>query len=141
MHFEYYTSGDKHIVSDANSVDISEFFSEQMLACWPVFGNGQLLLTEFGTSIALCIDRADKDLFFLDWHHDGRMVPYNGIATEEYVEIDMGGDPFRIPRACLVDATAALDALKYAAHHKTRDPRLNWVRMDEVPFERGWYDG
>ena len=126
---------------DAHDVDFSLFFDEPILSCWSIYGNGQLHLDSGDEKISLSVEYMGPNQYFLDWHYDGRMVPYDGSSCDEYRTIEMGGDPFRVPLACTVDTHTAIRALTYSTKYRQRDPQINWELMDNVPFSANWYDG
>jgi hypothetical protein len=56
----------------------------------------------------LCIKQPEPERFFFTWDGDeGWVVPYDGSGCEAFVMDERGGNPFKIPRACLVDTRAA----------------------------------
>lgn len=141
MKLSFSTGPREDVNAYASTLDLSELFQEPALSNWSHFGNGELGLRDADSGLSLALLYLGNNRFFADWHNDGRMVVYDGSDTTEFVATDMGGDPFRIPVACLISGEAALAALGYAVENKGRDPRLTWRRMDEVPFAAGWYDG
>ncbi len=78
--------------------------------------------------------------FFLELFLEDRLVPYDGTACTEFVISEMGGDPFRIPLACLVTPEAAASALSEFIKTRQKPSCLSWMPMGNVPFEAGWYD-
>lgn len=140
MKLSFSTAARTDVDAPVSEIDLRSLFTEPLLSAWSLYGNGQLGLSDTESGLSVSVNYVGNNHFFLDWHNDGRMVVYDGSGTESYVTTDMGGDPFRIPLACLVDGATAEGALRFAATHKTRDPRLNWVRMDDVPFDIGWFD-
>ena len=141
MKLDFYAGPREDVDVDAGSFNLRELFQDPLLSNWSHFGSGELALTDTESGLSLSLMYVGNDRFFLDWHRDGRMVVFSGGDTTEFVTTEMGGDPFRIPKACLVSGEAALAALSYAVTNKGRDPSLTWRRMDEVPFAVGWFDG
>lgn len=125
---------------DPASIDLESFFSDPLLSAWSKFGNGQLILADHDGQPVLSVDRAGRDQFFLYWLPGAGAVVYAGKPTDEFVQIDVCGNPLRVPLSCLVSARTACDALRYAVEQQACDPRLNWVPMHAVNFAAGWYD-
>lgn len=140
MKLSFSTAARTHVDAPISGIDLHTLFAEPLLSAWSCYGDGQLGLSDVESGLSVSVIYVGNKHFFLDWHGDGRMVVYDGSGTESYVTTEMGGDPFRIPLACLVDGTTAEAALSYAARYKARDPTLNWVLMGDVPFEVGWFD-
>ena len=140
MKVSYSVESRVHKVQDPADVDYLLLLEEPLLSLWSRYGNGQIHVHDQNLKVSLGVDYVGEGRFFLDWHGDGRMVPYDGTACATFATIDMGGDPFRVPFACTLDKSTAARAIEYTARHGERDPGLHWTPMDDVPFAVGWYD-
>lgn len=61
------------------------------------------------------------------------LVPYNGGPCEELLSRQRGGDPFLIPRACLVD-TMGIAVVRFFLAFKQPAPEVVWRYWHELPL-------
>ena len=66
--------------------------------------------------------------------HQDMLVPYDGSSCELLVEDEAGGDPFWIPRACLIDVDKAVEAV--AAFLTDGEPcsNIRWSYFGDLPL-------
>jgi Immunity protein Imm1 len=73
--------------------------------------------------------------FFLAWFRkgDGSYSPYNGEPDSGYIEDECGGNPFFIPRACLVPSRVAAEVVRYFLETRERSPVATWWDWGNLP--------
>lgn len=140
MQISYALSTNKTIETDINNVDILALFDEPLISLWSRYDIGQLFIFD-NKKVSLSVEYMDNDRFFLDWHNDGRLVVYDGSDCQDFFTTEMAGEPFYVPLACTVDKQTAIETIQFLVANHQKNPVLNWVKMDDVPFKKGWYDG
>lgn len=89
----------------------------------------------------LWIKQPEPASFFFTWDcRDGWVVPYDGTGCEAFVMDERGGDPFKIPRACLVDAHQALEVVREFLQSRGRSDVVRWLPWSELPLPADWTD-
>jgi len=71
---------------------------------WQRGGNGEACLDAGPGLPSLWIKQPVPERFFVTYAKppENWLVPYDGGSCEELIEDERGGDPFWIPRACLI---------------------------------------
>jgi len=59
-------------------------------------------------------------------------TPYGGESCESLVRVERGGDPFWIPRACLVGVDQAVEIVSYFLLQRERSPAVSWCYWHEL---------
>lgn len=62
------------------------------------------------------------------------LVPYDGGSCEELIEDERGGDPFGIPRACLISVDHAVEVVRHFMSHQEPWPGVPWRYWHELPL-------
>jgi hypothetical protein len=90
----------------------------------------------------LWIKRPEDGAFLFTWVGDnGRwIVPYDGTSCDVFVADERGGDPFKIPRACLVNVQQALEIVREFLRSSGRADSINWLSWYELPLRRELYE-
>ncbi|WP_169975561.1 hypothetical protein [Tautonia rosea] len=103
---------------------------------WQQGGNGEAILDDDSREASLWIKQPEPDRFFVtyskppaDW-----LVPYDGGSCASLVEDERGGDPFWIPRACLIDADQTVEVVSWFLSHREPSPRVSWCYWHELPL-------
>lgn len=89
----------------------------------------------------LWIKQPEPGRFFFTWNGEaeGWVVPYDGSDCEAFIMDERGGDPFKIPRACLVDRRRAVEVVQEFLRSRGRSEAVQWLPWSELPLPRGWY--
>ena len=87
----------------------------------------------------LWIKRPEAGGFFFTWdNHEGWVVPYDGSGCEAFVMDERGGDPFKIPRACLVGTEKAVEIANEFLRSRERSPAVHWESWYQLPITEDW---
>lgn len=121
---------------DPTPEQIEHELRERSHAYWQHGGNGEAVLNSGPGDPAMWIKQPEPGEFFLTYSHPPAnwLVPYRGGECETVVEDERGGDPFLIPRACLVGTEEAVNAVLFFL--KTRRPTttLTWQYWHDLPL-------
>ncbi|HEX7380406.1 MAG TPA: hypothetical protein VF278_25050 [Pirellulales bacterium] len=89
----------------------------------------------------LWIKQPEPERFFLTWDcHQGPIVPYDGSGCEAFVMDERGGNPFKIPRACLVAPAEAVETVREFLQSRGRSKVVRWLSWYELPLPADWDD-
>ncbi len=83
---------------------------------------------------SLWIKQPEVGWYFITWSQPGggELVPYDGSSIEPFVLEERGGDPFRVPRACLVTPQTAAEVVKEYLLSRRRSDIVRWIAWFEV---------
>jgi hypothetical protein len=165
MHLLYQAPDDRTLLVGPTPGQIADILRGSGADYWQSGGNGEASIDVIrspgedvptrrrmtkpdGTSVefvegepSLWIKRPEDGRFFFTWDRaEGWWVPYDGGDCGSFVIDERGGDPFRIPRACLVDLRAAIEIASHFLSTLRRSPAVQWARWSDLPLPEGWYD-
>jgi len=107
---------------------------------WQQGGNGEAALNAGPGGPSLWIKQPEPERFFLtfakppaDW-----LVPYNGGSCESLIEDERGGDPFWIPRACLVGVDDAVEIVSCFLARSEPSARVQWRYWHDLPLPESY---
>ena len=88
---------------------------------------------------SLWIKQPEPGWYFVTWWSpaDGEeLVPYDGSSIEPFVVEKRGGEPFRVPRACLISSQTAAEIVREYLVSRQRSGVVRWRQWAEVelPF-------
>lgn len=114
---------------------------EQLLRCspheyWQQGGNGEAMLDAGPGEAQLWIKQPEPAKFFVTYSAPGAnwLVPYEGGSCESLVLDERGGDPFWIPRACLVGVDQAVEIVACFLRRKEPSPVVSWSYWHDLPL-------
>ena len=83
---------------------------------------------------SLWIKSPEPNRFFITWCRlpEGEFVPYDGSSIEPFVVEERGGDPFRVPRACLVQPSIASEIVREFLISRQRSSAVRWELWYEL---------
>jgi hypothetical protein len=83
---------------------------------------------------SLWIKQPEPGWYFVTWSPpDGEeLVPYDGSSIEPFVVEERGGEPFRVPRACLVPPQTASEIVREYLVSRQRSEVVQWRPWFEV---------
>jgi hypothetical protein len=83
---------------------------------------------------SLWIKQPETGWYFLTWYPGAGedLVPYDGSSIEPFVVEERGGEPFRVPRACLVSAQIAAEIVREYLVSRKRSGVVKWRPWWEV---------
>lgn len=107
---------------------------------WQQGGNGEATLGYGPGWPALWIKKPEPALFFITYSHPSLdwVVPYDGGSCEALVENERGGDPFWIPRACLISVDHAVEVAQFFLSDQLPWPGIPWSFWHEVPLTNSY---
>lgn len=134
-----YSAPDDHtVLMNPSPQELEDILRASPPSYWQQGGNGEASLDAGQAS--LWIKQPEPDRFFLtlarppeDW-----LVPYNGQSCELLVEDERGGDPFWIPRACLINTDQAVDAVLWFLKRQEPTPIFVWCYWHELPLTESY---
>lgn len=166
MRLLYQAPDDQTFLVDPTPEQLASIFRGSGATYWQSGGNGEAsinvirspgedvptrsrMIRPDGTSVefvagkpSLWIKRPEEGGFFFTWDRaTGWWVPYNGGDCESFVMDEQGGDPFRIPRACLVDLSSAIEITRHFLITLERSPKVQWALWSDLPLPDGLDDG
>jgi hypothetical protein len=132
----YKAPNDRTFVTDPTPEELESELRDQSHSYWQQGGNGEATLDAGSGEPSLWISQPESGLFFMTFSHPPAnwLVPYNGGPCEELVADERGGDPFLIPRACLVDTTRAIAVIRFFLAFKQPAPEVMWRYWHELPL-------
>jgi len=82
---------------------------------------------------SLWIKQPELGWYFITWSPPGEeLVPYDGSSIEPFVVEERGGEPFRVPRACLVLPQTAAEIVREYLVSRRRSDVVHWRPWFEV---------
>jgi hypothetical protein len=107
---------------------------------WQQGGNGEAILDAGRAGPSIWIKQPEPERFFVtfckppaDW-----LVPYDGGPCEQLIQDERGGDPFWIPRACLVSVDDAVEIMSYFLRQQEPSPGISWRYWHELPLTESY---
>lgn len=86
----------------------------------------------------LWIKQPEPGQFLFTWDcNGGWFVPYDGSG---FVMDERGADSFKIPRACLVNATIAVEVVCEFLRSRRRSNVVRWLPWHELPLPADWLE-
>jgi hypothetical protein len=165
MRLLYQAPDDRTLLVEPTPEHLASIFRESGDDYWQSGGNGEAsidvirspgedvpsrvgMIQPDGTSVefvwgkpSLWIKRPEAGRFFFTWDcAEGWWVPYDGGECNSFVMDERGGDPFKIPRACLVDLPSAIEIASHFLIDQRRSPVVQWAQWSDLPLPDGWYD-
>jgi hypothetical protein len=99
-----------------------------------VFEEGRLIAVAGGGHPSLYIKAPAARQFFLAWRCKiGWYSPFNGESAAGYIEDECGGNPFFVPRACLVRPEIAAEIVSHFLGAAERADVVTWLAWDDLP--------
>lgn len=130
-----YEAPDGSISDDPSPASLRAVVEDSPPEYWQRGGNGEAVISVHGSREMLCIKQPpttpDYLLTFMD--ASSYLVPYTGGSLDDFVWEERGGDPFKVPRACLVARSVAADVVVHFAESRCVLPTVNWISWDELP--------
>lgn len=133
---QYSAPDDRTVLRDPAAEQLERELRDRPYACWQGGGNGEAILDAGAGGPSLWIKQPEPGRFFLTYAHPPAnwLVPYTGGPCEDLVHDERGGDPFLIPRACLVDTDQAVAAVRYFLEAHQPTPVMDWRYWHELPL-------
>jgi hypothetical protein len=123
-------------LDNPTAAQIETILRENPYEYWQRGGGGEAILRD-GAGRILSITQPDTGSFFFillnDW-----LVPYDGGSCEPLLESEFGGNPFWIPRACLVGLDEAVGITSHFIARSEPWPGVSWRLWHELPLPAGY---
>jgi hypothetical protein len=114
--------------------EAAELILESNYEFWRQGGNGEGTITYPGNNTSLCIKESLRDGFLLTLlTDDDQLMPYSGDGLDDFVWDERGGDPFKVPRACLVSRATAAEIVRYYATCGGQSDIVQWISWYNLP--------
>lgn len=133
---KYHAPDDRTEIEDPTPDQMEVILRNSPHLYWQQGGNGEASL-EVGPGLpSLWIKQPEPLLFFVtffkprtDW-----LVPYNGESCDALIRDERGGDPFWIPRACVIGMDQAVDVVRHFIRHHEPSPAVRWCCWGQLPL-------
>ena len=131
--FVQYESPDlSDVWQNPTAAQLEAVLRESPYEYWQGGGSGEAILRG-QAGLILSITQPERGWFFLllldEW-----LVPYDGSPCDALIESEFGGNPFWIPRACLVDVDAAVGIATHFAAQFDPWPGVKWRNWAQLPL-------
>jgi hypothetical protein len=132
----YNAPDDRTVLMDPTPEQLERELRDRPHSYWQQGGNGEATLDAGPGAPSLWIKQPEPGRFFLTYAHPPAnwLVPYAGGSCEELVRDERGGDPFLIPRACLVDMEQAIAVVSSFLATRQPAPAVAWRYWHELPL-------
>jgi hypothetical protein len=132
----YDAPDDRTVLTDPAPEQLERELRDRPHAYWQQGGNGEAVLDAGPGEPSLWIKQPEPGRFFLTYSHPPAnwLVPYSGGPREDLIRDERGGDPFLIPRACLVGTDEAVEAVRFFLEARRPGPGLAWRYWHELPL-------
>lgn len=132
----YYAPNDTDIVDNPTAEHLKKVLRTSTHAYWQQGGNGEAILDADPSGPSIWIKQPEPGRFFLTFSKppENWLVPYDGTSCDDLVEDERGGDPFWIPRACLVEVDAAVEIVSHFLASHSASPNISWRYWHELPL-------
>ncbi len=132
----YDAPDDRTVITDPTPEQLERELRDRPYTYWRQGGNAEAIVATGPGGPLLGIKQPEPGWFFLTFFHPPAnwLVPYGGGSCEDLVRDERGGDPFLIPRACLVGTDDAVEAVRFFVATRHPSPTLAWQYWDELPL-------
>ena len=136
----FFAPDDRVVLLNPTSQELERVIRTSPHSYWQQGGNGEAILGGDSGEAALWVKQPEPGWFFVtyskppaDW-----LVPYDGRPCESLIEDERGGDPFWMPRACLIDVDQTVDVVSWFLSHQEPSPRVSWRYWHELPLPESY---
>ena len=132
----YRAPDERLVVNDPTPEQLEGILRTSPHSYWQQGGNGEAALDAGPDGASLWIKQPEPGRFFITYAKPPAnwLVPHNGELCVELITDERGGDPFLIPRACLIDVDQAVEAVRYFLSARCPSPALRWSYWHELPL-------
>lgn len=132
----YYAPDDREVLSDPTPEQLERVLRNSSHSYWQQGGNGEAILDAGPNGPALWVKQPEPGKFFFTYSRPSAnwLVPYNGDSCEDLLNDERGGDPFLIPRACLVGTEQAVDIVRHFLVSQVPASCVKWRYWHELPL-------
>jgi hypothetical protein len=136
----YHAPNDRDVMTDPTPEQLEQVLRTSPLAYWQQGGNGEASLDAGPGGPSLWIKQPEPDWFFVTFSRwpDNWLVPYDGRPCDALVQDERGGDPFWIPRACLVGVDEAVTIVSYFLSRREPSPKVSWRFWHKLPLDESY---
>jgi hypothetical protein len=134
----YEAPDDRTKLLDPTPEQLAAIFLRTDHSYWLQGGNGEAairLVKEHGDVPWLWIKSPEPRKFFFAWIFgpEGNYSPFDDTQGDGCIEDECGGDPFWLPRCCLVNPTTAVEIASHFVRTRDRSPTVSWREWQELP--------
>jgi hypothetical protein len=132
----YFAPDDRTDLRDPTREQLERVVRTSPHSYWQQGGNSEAILAAGPGEPNLWIKQPLPERFFITYSKPSHnwLVPYDGGPCESLVEDERGGDPFLIPKACLIDTDQAVEVISYFLSRREPSPSVPWCYWHELPI-------
>jgi hypothetical protein len=132
----YYAPDDQTVLSDPTPELLARVLRISPHSYWQQGGNGEAILDAGPGKPRVWIKQPEPGRFFITYCKPPAnwLVPFNGDSCDDLVSDERGGDPFLIPRACLIDTDQAVEVVRCFLTSLQPCAQIVWRYWHELPL-------
>ncbi len=132
----YFAPDERTVLNEPTQQELEQVLRRSPHDYWQQGGNGEAEIDAGPGEAKLWIKQPEPARFFVTYSAPGAnwLVPYAGGSCESLVRDERGGDPFWIPRACLVSVDEAVAIVSAFLLRREPSPVVSWCYWHELPL-------
>lgn len=130
-----YEAPDGSVIKNPSIATLRRIIETAEPEYWQQGGNGEAGIRVVGERNSLLIKQPPEteQFLFTLLGPSGVHIPYSGGSLDDYTWEERGGDPFKVPVACLVARDTAVRIVEYFAVQHAAFPGVSWISWDDLP--------
>jgi hypothetical protein len=130
----YQAPNESDVLTDPTPEQLESILRTHPHTYWQQGGNGEAIVDSGPGGPSLWIKQPEPERFFITFANppDNWLVPYDGDPCKSFIEDERGGDPFSIPRPCLVAVDEAVGIVTFFLTHRKPSPNVVWRYWEEL---------
>jgi|GEM_PF-6952525 len=139
---KYHAPDEMLEMNEPTSPELEQILRSSPHDYWRRGGNGEAVIDAGRGEAQLWIKQPEPGWFFLTYSAPGAdwLVPYGGGDCESLVQDERGGNPFWIPRACLIGTDQAVEIVSHFLSRREPSPNVSWCEWNELPLSDTYPD-
>jgi hypothetical protein len=131
---EFQPPSERAPIQQLTADEAAQLILDSDFEVWQQGGNGEGVFSFVGGCNSLLIKQTLQDGFLLTLlTSDDQRSPCSGAGFEEFVWDERGGEPFKVPRACLVSPTTAAEIVRFYASRGGESEDVAWISWYDLP--------
>jgi hypothetical protein len=134
----YHAPNEHDVLIDPTPEQLEHVLRTSPHAYWQQGGNSEAILDASPGGPSLWIKQPEPERYFVTYSKPSAnwLVPYDGGSCETLVQDERGGDPFWIPRSCLIGVEDSIEIVSYFLKHQDQSPGVSWCFWHELPLPK-----